>query len=109
MKSISIIGVLSLLALVSVAQAQPTADQILTQAGLSGDDKQSVLSGQFVNVSVSGVSDRDLSFGTAFLVKTPPDALARQIEAGELVTADTQVKAFGVLSPTGSLADFAKL
>src|SRR5262249_7279747 len=33
----------------------------------------------------------------------------RQIEAGELVTADTQVKAFGVLSPTGSLADFAKL
>jgi hypothetical protein len=109
MRRLAIVGVLSLVALVSVAHAQPSADQVLTDAGLSADDKQNVLGGQFVNVSVSGVSDRDLSFAIAFLVKTPPATLARQIEAGELVTADTQVKAFGELSATGSLADFAKL
>jgi hypothetical protein len=109
MTALSVVAVLSVVALVSAAHAQPSADQVLTDAGLSGDDKQNVLAGQFVNVSVSGVSDRDLSFGTAFLVKTPPAALARQIEAGELITADTQVQAYGELSAAGSLADFAKL
>jgi len=100
---------LSLFVLVNVAQAQPSADQVLTDAGLSAGDKQSVLGGQFVNVSVDGVSERDLAFAIAFLVKTPPEALARQIVAGELITADTQVKAYGELSGAGSLADFAKL
>ena len=105
----AVVGIVSLFCLVTVAQAQPSADQLLTDVGLSDDDKQSVMSGQFVNVSVSGVSDRDLSFAIAFLVKTPPDALAKQIVTGELVTADTQVKSFGELSGAGSLADFAKL
>jgi hypothetical protein len=104
-----VVVVLSLFCLVDVAQAQPSADQVLTNAGLSAGDKQSVSSGEFVNASISGVSERDLSFATAFLVKTPPDALAKQIVAGALVTADTQVKAFGELSGAGSLADFTKL
>lgn len=106
----AIAGMLSLGCLVGAAHAQPTADQVLTDAGLSAGDKQSVTSGQFVNVSgVGSVSDRDLAFAIAFLVKTPPDALVKQIVAGELITADTQVKAFGELSQAGSLADFAKL
>jgi hypothetical protein len=100
---------LSICCLTHVAQAQPTADQVLTDAGLSAGDKQNVMKGQFVNVSVGGVSDRDLSFAIAFLVKTPPETLAKQIAAGELITADTQVKAFGELSGEGSVADFAKL
>jgi len=104
-----VVGVLSICGLAPVAQAQPAADQVLTDAGLSAGDKQSVKSGQFVNVSVRGVSDRDLSFAIAFLVKTSPEILARQIVAGELITADAQVKAFGELSGAGSLADFAKL
>lgn len=104
-----VVVVLSLFCLVNVAQAQPSADQVLTDAGLSAGDRQSVSSGEFVNASISGVSERDLSFATAFLVKTPPDALAKQIVAGALVTADTQVQAFGELSGPGSLADFAKL
>ncbi len=66
-------------------------------------------SGQFVNVSAQGVSERDLAFAIAFLVKTPPETLAKQIVAGELVTADEQVKAYGEISGEGSLADFAKL
>jgi len=104
-----VVGVLSLFSFVNVTQAQPTADQVLTDAGLSAADKQSVTSGQFVNVSISGVSERDLAFAIAFLVKTAPDVLAGQIVAGELITADSQVKAFGELSGAGSLADFAKL
>ena len=102
-------GVLSICCLAHVAQAQPTADQVLTDAGLSAGDKQSVRSGQFVNVSVGGVSERDLSFAIAFMVKKSPEVLARQIVAGDLITADTQVKAFGELNGAGSLADFAKL
>jgi len=102
-------GLLGLVCLAGVAQAEPTADQVLTEAGLSAADKQSVTSGQFVNVSVAGVSERDLAFAIAFLVKTPPAALAKQIVAGQLITADTQVKAYGELSGAGSLADFAKL
>jgi len=104
-----VVSVLSLCCLVTAAHAQPTADQVLADAGLSAGDKQNVTSGQFVNVSVKGVSDRDLSFAIAFLVKTSPEALAKQIVAGELITADAQVKVFGELSGAGSLADFAKL
>src|SRR5262245_45745278 len=100
---------LSLCCLITAAHAEPTADQVLTDAGLSAGDKQSVTNGEFVNVSIGGVSERDLAFAIAFLVKTPPDALAKQIVAGQLVTADTQVKAFGELTGAGSLADFAKL
>src|SRR5262245_2572646 len=109
MRRLTIVWVLLLMALVNVAHAQPSADQALSDAGLSSDDRQSVLGGQFVNVDVAGVSDRDLSFATAFLVKTPPEALARQIITGELVSADSQVQAFGELSSAGSLTDFAKL
>src|SRR5262250_74076 len=109
MRPFTIVSVLILVALVNIAHAQPSADQALTDAGLSADDRQSVLGGQFVNVDVGGVSDRDLSFATAFLVKTPPEALARQIITGELVSADSQMQAFGELSAAGSLTDFAKL
>ena len=101
--------VLCLLGLTSIAQAQPSADQVLTDAGLSAGDKQAVGSGQFVDVSIGGVSERDLSFATAFLVKSPPDALGREMESGDFVTADTQVKVFGELSGAGSLADLARL
>jgi hypothetical protein len=43
---------LSVVRLVSVAQAQPSADEVLVNAGLTAADKQSVLGGQFVSVSV---------------------------------------------------------
>ena len=107
--SVLIGALLSLVCLVGVGQAQPSADQILTDVGLSPADKQSVMSGQFVNVAVAGVSERDLSFAIAFLVKTTPDSLAKQIVASELISADTQVKVFGELRGAGSLADLSKL
>ena len=92
-----------------VAHAQPTADQVLTDVGLSSDDKQRVLNGEFVSADIGGVSDRDLAFAIAFVVKTTPDNLSKTIVAGDLITADEQVKTFGVISPGGALADFAKL
>jgi len=98
-----------LMCAVASAQAQPTADQVATDAGLSASDRQSVMAGEFVNVSVKGVSERDLAFAIAFFVKTPPETIAKQIVAGELITADEQVKAYGELSGEGSVADFAKL
>jgi hypothetical protein len=103
------VGILSLLCLANAAQAQPNAGQILTDAGLGADDKQSVLNGQFVNVSVGAVSDRDLSFAIAFLVKAPPETLSKQVVAGDLITSDAQVKAYGEIKGPGSPADFAKL
>src|SRR5262249_58371639 len=102
-------GVLNLVCLVSSAPARPTADQVLTEAGLSTGDRQSVMAGEFVNVDSKGVSERDLAFAIAFFVKTPPETLAKQIVAGELVTADQQVKVYGELSGNWSVADFAKL
>ena len=104
-----IVVAVGLMCAVASAQAQPTADQVLTDAGLSASDRQSVMAGDFVNVSVKGVSERDLAFAIAFFVKTSPETIAKQIVAGELITADEQVKAYGELSSAGSVADFAKL
>jgi hypothetical protein len=91
------------------AHAQPPADQVLTDVGLSADDKRRVLNGEFVTADLGAVSERDLAFSIAFLVKTSPDDLARKIVAGDLIAADEQVKESGVISPNGTLADFAKL
>lgn len=92
------------------ADAQPSADQVLTDMGLSAADRQSVLNGAFVTANLAAVSDRDLAFAIAFLVsKSTPDAIAKQLVAGDLVSADAQVKAHGVISGSGSLADLAGL
>jgi len=92
-----------------IAHAQPSADQVLSDMGLSDGDRQKVLNGEFVNADVPSVSDRDLSFGIAFLVKTPPAALAKQAMSGNLVTADAQVQSWGEIKGAGSPADFDKL
>ena len=106
---LGLVGGASLAVPMAQAEAQPSADQVLADLGLSPDDKQKVLNGEFVTADVGAVSDRDLSFAIAFLVKTSPAALAKQIVAGELVTADTQVQTYGRFSAAGSLADLAGL
>jgi hypothetical protein len=91
------------------AHAQPSADQVLADVGLSPEDQQRVLAGEFVSADIGSVSDRDLAFSIAFLVKTSPDDLSKKIVAGELITADDQVKEFSAISPAGAMADFSKL
>jgi hypothetical protein len=92
-----------------VAHAQPSAEQVLTDMGLSDGDRQRVLSGEFVTADVPTVSERDLSFAVAFLVKTSPGSLGNRLMSGDLVTADAQVQTWGELKGAGSLADFARL
>jgi hypothetical protein len=91
------------------AYAQPSADQVLSDMHLSAGDRRKVLAGEFVTADVPSVSERDLSFAIAFLVKTSPAALGKQVMSGNLVTADSQVQSWGELKGTGSAADFARL
>jgi hypothetical protein len=91
------------------AQAQPSAEQVLTDLHLSAADRQRVLSGEFVNADVPAVSERDLSFATAFLVKTSPQTLGKRVMSGDLVTADAQVQTWGELKAAGSRTDVARL
>jgi hypothetical protein len=100
---------LALLCIATSARAQPSADQVLSEIGMSAGDRQRVVNGEFVSAKVAGVSERDLAFATAFLVKASPDELGKQILAGTLVTTDPQVQAFGSLGSPPSLADFAGL
>ena len=93
----------------SPAHAQPSAEQVLDDMKLSDGDRQKVLNGEFVTVEVPGVSERDLSFAIAFLVKTSPESLGKQALSGRLVTADSQVQSWGEIRGAGSVADFAKL
>jgi hypothetical protein len=91
------------------AHAEPSAEQVLIDMRLSGGDRQRVLNGDFVNTDVPAVSERDLSFAIAFLVKTSPEALGKRVMSGDLVTADAQVQAWGELKAAGTLSDFARL
>ena len=89
------------------AFGQPTADQVLSSVGLSAEDKQRVLDGEFVTASAKSVSDRDLAVSMAFLVKTSPETLSRLVVTGSLITADAQVQAYSMFKKPGSLADLA--
>ena len=106
---LAVIGAAGLLCLTHPAQAQPSADEVLANAGLSADAKQRVLNGEFVTADASPVSDRDLAVSMAFLVKTSPDALSKQIVAGSLIASDAQVQAYALFKKPGSLADLAGL
>jgi hypothetical protein len=93
----------------AAVRAQPSADQVLTDLRLSAADKQRVHNGEFVSADIPAVSERDLALAMAFVVTTSPDALARRVVAGDLVTADAQVRAHGAIKGSGSVADFAAL
>jgi hypothetical protein len=86
-----------------------SADQVLTDIGLSPADKQRVFNGEFVTRDGPVTSERDLSGVLAFLVKTSPDQLSKQVSAGGLIRVDPQVKSYGLFSAEGSLADLAGL
>jgi len=102
-------SVAGLLCFASAVTAQPSADQVLTVLGYSASDKQRVLGGEYVSGKLAAVSERNLTFAVAFLVKTSPDAIVKEIMAGNLITADPQVKQYGKLSAEGNLADLAEL
>jgi hypothetical protein len=100
---------LAVLAPMRAALAQPQADQVLTDLGLSADDRQKVLTGQFVTAELPTLSERDLSIAIAFAVKPSAADLSKQIAAGELFSADTQIKQHGNLTASSTAADLAGL
>jgi hypothetical protein len=92
------------------ARAEPTADQILADIGLSADERQEVMNGEFVTTRLARVSESDLPVALiVFVVTTSPDALARQIMTGDFITTDPQVRTYGRFGAPGSLADLAEL
>jgi hypothetical protein len=93
----------------AAAHAQPSAEQVLTDMHVSAADRQKVLAGEFTSADAKSVSDRDLAFAMAFLVKTSPEALGKELLSGDLVTSDAQVQAWGEIKGAGSPADFARL
>ena len=93
----------------SAASASPSAEQVLKDVRLSAADRRRVLGGEFVTADVPPVSERDLSFAIAFLVKASPAVLGDRVMSGDIVTADAQVQAWAELKGVGSLADFSRL
>ena len=92
------------------ARAEPTVDQMLADIGLSADERQQVMNGEFVTTRLARVSERDLPVALiVFIVTTSPDALARQIMTGDFITTDPQVQTYGRFGAPGSLADLAGL
>lgn len=89
------------------AFAEPTADQVLADMGISDSDKEKALAGEFVTNDVAPVSDRDLSVSIVFVVKASPDALAKEVLSGNLMHDDPQVKGVGEIKGAGTAADFA--
>ena len=109
---ISLLGAVSTIAVIGVGypvRAQPSAAQVLSDLGWTGADQERVLAGEFVTNDVAGASDRDLALSIAFLVKTSPENLSRQIMAGNIIGADSQVQASGEFTGAGNVADLARL
>ena len=98
-----------LVGVASPAAAQPTADEVLAGLGLSADDKQRVLNGEFVSTNVEPVSERDLAVSIVFIVKTSPASLIKQVLSGRLITSDSQVQSWALFKNPGSAADLAGL
>jgi hypothetical protein len=89
--------------------AEVSADEVLDGMGFSAAEKQRVLKGEFVTSDVGAVSERDLSFAVAFLVKTSPDTIRKHAIEGALFGEDAQVQAYGKLGAPGSLEDISRL
>jgi hypothetical protein len=102
-------GLASLLCVWGAVHAQPSTDQILAEMGFSAAEQRRVMDGEFVTAKLGGVSERDLAYAVAFLVKSSPEALSEQVLDGTRVADDAQVRTYGVLSGAGTLNDFSTL
>ena len=104
-----IVLIMGLICLPMLVFAQPTADEVLAEMGWSAEEKKQILAGEFVTGQRKSVSDRDLAISIGFLVKVPPNDLAKQLLGGELMQANEQIKAHGEIKGDGSLKDLEAL
>ena len=106
-----LIAIVSIICLPLFASAQLTVDEVLSEMGWSPEEKKQIFSGEFVTGQMKSVSDSDLAISMGFLVKVPPDDLAKEVVGGQLMKANSQIKTHGEFSGNGSLKDleFLKL
>jgi len=105
-------GLITLLAIICLPLsllAQLTADEVLSEMGWSAEEKKKILAGEFVTEQMNSVSDRDLAISIGFLVKVPPNDLAKELLGGELMKANDQIKTHGKINGEGSLKDLEAL
>lgn len=84
--------------------------QALAKLGFPADTQARVLAGQFVETALPATSERDLNVGIAFLVKTSPERLTRQLfDELLLQRTDPSVAAYGKLAGDDGSNAFSKL
>jgi hypothetical protein len=82
----------------------------LNKLGFPSDTEQQALAGQFVEVALGTSSERDLNVGIAFLVKQPPEKLARTVLKEMLLSrVDPDTIAYARFDGEGALAQLAGL
>jgi hypothetical protein len=82
----------------------------LSKLGFPADTQQQVLAGQFVETALPTASERDLNVGIAFLVKQPPETLARSVREQMLLErVDPGTIAYGKFDGDGTMAQLAGL
>jgi hypothetical protein len=64
---------------VSAGASAIDAKTALDKLGFPADTQAQVLAGEFVETALPTTSERDLNVGIAFLVKQPPETLARTV------------------------------
>jgi hypothetical protein len=104
----AIVGALfALFTLTGTADAGISASAAMTAAGFTPPEQKRILSGEMVGADLPSVSERDLSVKIAFVVKTSPQELSRQVLTGTLSKADDQMTARGDIGSTGEPSDFS--
>ena len=99
----------ALLALPAGARAID-AKTAFNKLGFPSDTEQQALAGQFVEVALGTSSERDLNVGIAFLVKQPPEKLARTVMKEMLLErVDPDTIAYARFDGEGALAQLAGL
>ncbi|NKB80545.1 MAG: hypothetical protein GKS05_01345 [Nitrospirales bacterium] len=87
----------------------PTAEKVFHLLDLPEDTKLKILKGEIVNWTTSRASDRELVVGLVVLVKKRPEDLAESFRQVTEFKVIDSVKAYGQITGTGNLEDFAGL
>jgi hypothetical protein len=102
-----VLALFALFTLAGTANAVVSAAEAMTAAGFTPQEQKRILGGEMVGADLPSASERDLSVKIAFLVKTSPQELSRQVLTGELSKADDQITARGDIGSAGGISDFS--
>jgi hypothetical protein len=91
----------------STALAVPTAEEVLKALAISDSDQAAIRKGEIVRWTTTEGSDRELAVGVALLVPGTPTNLASLFREAVTYKIVGSVTAYGEISGTGTLGDFA--